>query len=346
MAGQRRGFVAVSSPDGRGKKGLRPSLQVTIGTAQRCPYCHEHLGSDSSDEALVACAECLTVFHEGCVAEGGGCTTLGCVHARPDLVQAPPAARSASSPRRPGALTAAALAVGLVGLGLGAWAALRPPDVVVIHGPEVLPPPPPPAPLAAPRIEYFDVGLAGDVVQIRAVVEGPTASLQGDHVFAARVNGVAIPLLAVGWRGSHRQVATELPRAQVLGESSTGTLPVELTIQTAAGVVSATRWVQVAPPPPSVIVVDLGPKLRLHADSVQTRDSTVDVRGFVDADGPVTITVRSAAGDVTWQAPAGAFHGTVTVGPRAGTYELVVRVRDRHGLEAHAVQRVEYLGSP
>lgn len=337
MAGQHRGFVAVSSRDGKGKRGLRPSLQVTIGTGQRCPYCHEHLGG-TDDESLVACAGCLTVFHEGCVAEGGGCTTMGCAHARPELVQTPPARRERSSVRgrRPAAPTVAALLAGLAGVGLGAWAVLRPPEPS---------PPPSPPPLAAPQIVTFDVGSDGDVVEVRAIlVEGPTHPATGDHVGVARVNGVPVPLLPVGWRGGHRQVTAELPRAQVFGEA-TGTLPVELTIQTAAGAVSATRWVRVDPPPARVIVVDRGPKLRLLTDSVQTRDSTVDVRGFVDADGPVTITVRSGAGAVTWQAPAGVFHGTVTVGPRAGTYDLGVHVRDRHGLEAHAVQRVEYLES-
>jgi len=79
-----RGFVAVSTAGSqKNKRSLSPALQVTIGTAQRCPFCHEHL-QGNEDDALVACAECLTVSHEGCVAEGGGgCTTLGCAHSRP-----------------------------------------------------------------------------------------------------------------------------------------------------------------------------------------------------------------------------------------------------------------------
>lgn len=334
MAGQPRGFVAVSSPDGKGKKGLRPALHVTIGTGQRCPYCHEHL---SGDDPLVACAECLTVFHAGCVTEGGGCTTMGCAHARPDVAPAPARSEQVARARRPAPLTVAALVVGLVGAGLGAWAALRPSPLIVDRWP-------PPPPVSAPQIVTFDASLAGDVLQVRAIVEATAGARAGDQVLAARINGIPVPLLPAGWRGGHHQVAADLPRRQVLGDA-TGSLPVELTILSAGPAVSATRWVRVEPPPPQVIVVERGPTLRLNAESVQTRDSMVDVRGFVDADGPVSITVRSPAGDVSWEAQPGAFYGTVTVGPRSGTYDLVVRVRDRHGREATAVQRVEYFAS-
>ncbi len=42
----------------------------------RCPYCHDHLTGEEPD--LVACERCLSVVHDECWLEHGGCPLLGC----------------------------------------------------------------------------------------------------------------------------------------------------------------------------------------------------------------------------------------------------------------------------
>lgn len=233
-----RGFVSVSS-SARSKRGLRPSLQVTIGTAQRCPFCHEHL---HTDDPLVACAECLTVFHEVCVDEGQVCTTLGCGRSRPDSppTSGPPPALAAERTARPLA-TAAALAVAFAGLGVASWTALKPPTVVIVQ------PPPPP------------------------VIHHP-----GPHV-------------------------VEVPVAQ-----------------------------------------SAAPRVELAFQSILTADPMVDVRGTIHAEGPVDLTLSTSSGDITLRQRPGPFVGTVTVGPGAGTHQVVVRIRDDLHREAVAVVNVQY----
>jgi hypothetical protein len=126
------GFVPVAS-SARPKQGLGPALQVTIGTAQRCPLCHDHLADDAP---LVACAACLTVAHGECVDESARCSTLGCGRA-PAQATAPVAAAPAS---RAWPLVALAACLGPT-IAVAALL-LRPvgrPDVIF-----VAPPPPPP----------------------------------------------------------------------------------------------------------------------------------------------------------------------------------------------------------
>jgi hypothetical protein len=323
--GQRRGFVAVSTA-GK-KRGLAPALEVTVGTGQRCPFCHEHL---QGDDALVACSDCLTVFHDACVAEGGGCTTMGCAHARPDLVDVSPAARVAARKQRgPRALLVLSMLMGAGGLGLGLWALLREP--VVPRPPiVVMPPPPPPPPKPALTIERFDVqhGDAFIDVEVRGAWPRGTTPL-------ATINGVPLPLVAVNDTWAEFRVVEPLPAPW----NRSGRCVLQLEVSYAGGPTStAVRWVETRPPSPPPAPVEL----TLAVQSIRTADSMVDVRGLVRADGPVTITVGTPAGDVSWESRPGPFQGTVTVGPRAGVYELVVRVRDRAGRESVAVQRVDY----
>lgn len=134
------GFVRVAS-SAAPKRGLGPALQVTIGTAQRCPLCH-----DALDDAapLVACAACLTVAHAECVDESARCSTLGCAAA-----PAVPVAAAAPAGRSWAVLAIAALAA--IGPSIAAAAALlRPvgaPDVIFVAPPTPPPPTPPPPPV-------------------------------------------------------------------------------------------------------------------------------------------------------------------------------------------------------
>ncbi len=135
------GFVRVTS-NAAPKRGLGPTLQVTIGTAQRCPLCHDHIADAAP---LVACAACLTVAHAECVDENARCSTLGCGRA-----QAEPAApvAAAAAPGRSGAVLAIA-ALAAIGPSIAAAAVLlRPvskPDVIFVS------PPAPPSPLPIPQ---------------------------------------------------------------------------------------------------------------------------------------------------------------------------------------------------
>lgn len=133
------GFVRVTSSDAP-KRGLGPALQVTIGTAQRCPLCHDQLDDAAP---LVACAACLTVAHAECVDESARCSTLGC--GRAPAAPAAPAVAAAPAGRSWALVAIAALAA--IGPSIAAAAILLQPvgkpDVIY-----VAPQPPPPAPVA------------------------------------------------------------------------------------------------------------------------------------------------------------------------------------------------------
>jgi hypothetical protein len=352
MSVRPRGFVAVSTAGSQKKRSLAPALQVTIGTGQRCPFCHEHLqaGGAGDDDALVACAECLTVSHEECVAEGGGgCTTMGCAHSRPEAIarasahSAPAPAPAAPAQRTSRALpaAAAALVAALAGVGL---VLIKPPTV--IEPPVVQP--------APPRISSFDVHVRGDVLVVRA--QGHATRTPGNAHLGhpeARVNGVLVPSASIGSLDgtSSWQVDVELPLEQVVGDRP-GSHPVELRFSAWGDSAAAQRLVRVeprvepVPPVREVIVVTppqlvtQGPKLTLDTPVVRTNQTEVEVSGFVDSDGPVQVTI----GDLTLQLPPGRFQTTVTVGPRPGTYPIGVRVRDARGRLATAEQRVEFVG--
>lgn len=128
------GFVRVTSSDAP-KRGLGPALQVTIGTAQRCPLCHDQLDDAAP---LVACAGCLTVAHAECVDESARCSTLGCgrAPAAPDA----PAVAAAPAGRSWALVAIAALAA--IGPSIAAAAILLQPKPDVIF----VAPPAPPAP--------------------------------------------------------------------------------------------------------------------------------------------------------------------------------------------------------
>jgi Prokaryotic RING finger family 1 len=49
--------------------------KVTLGSIQRCPFCHDDV---IPDDDLVACRRCGTPMHRECRGEGGTCGTLGC----------------------------------------------------------------------------------------------------------------------------------------------------------------------------------------------------------------------------------------------------------------------------
>lgn len=141
------GFVRVTS-SAAPKRGLGPALQVTIGTAQRCPLCHDQLAEDQDAAPLVACAACLTVAHAECVDENARCSTLGCGRAPPAAPAAlvAPVAPVAAPGRSWAVLAIAALAA--IGPSIAAAAVLlRPvakPDVIFVAPPA--PPAPPPLP--------------------------------------------------------------------------------------------------------------------------------------------------------------------------------------------------------
>lgn len=345
-----RGFVAVSTAGSqKNKRGLTPALQVTVGTAQRCPFCHEHLQTGGDDDALVACAECLTVSHEECVGEGGGgCTTLGCAHSRPEAIERAAAGSSpppapAVAPTRSHTIPAlvASLLVALGGFGL--YVALKTP----------IAPPPPPHLIAAPSVSSFDAHVRGDVLVVRSRGQASwdlgSASAPRLGPLQAWVNGVSVPMTwlgaTTGWT-----IDAELPLERVIGDRP-GAHSIELVVSAGGEMASSQRVVRVDPdatPPvreviivtPPEIVVAQGPTLRLDTPVVRTNQTEVEISGFVESDGPIQLTV----GDLTLQLQPGRFQTTVTVGPRPGTYPIGVRVRDARGRLATAEQRIEFVG--
>jgi hypothetical protein len=52
-----------------------PGLKVQLRSVADCPLCRETL---RGEESLAECGACLTVYHEECFTEFGGCATLGC----------------------------------------------------------------------------------------------------------------------------------------------------------------------------------------------------------------------------------------------------------------------------
>lgn len=351
MSTRHRGFVAVSTAGSQKKRSLTPALQVTIGTAQRCPFCHEHLQGGGDDDDLVACAECLTVSHAECVDEGGGgCTTMGCAHSRPEAIARAAAASAPAQPaaatRGPSALAAVLASLFLALGGFGLWVVLKQP----------IAPPPPPHLIAAPGISSFDAHVRGDVLVVRGQGQAAwdlgvaNASGMPSRVgpLQAWVNGVSVPMTwlgdTTGWK-----IDAELPLERVIGDQA-GAHSIELIVSSGGDRASAQRVVRVDPPvqPPPVRevivvrpteVVTQGPRLRLDTPVVRTNQTEVEVSGFVESDGPVQVTI----GDLTLQLPPGRFTTTVTVGPRRGVYPIGVRVRDARGRLATAEQRVEFV---
>lgn len=53
------------------------SAQARPAARERCPYCHDELGTAGVDER-VECAGCRTTHHAACLAELGRCTVMGC----------------------------------------------------------------------------------------------------------------------------------------------------------------------------------------------------------------------------------------------------------------------------
>jgi hypothetical protein len=74
-------LAAIASAYSR--KPVVPSIGTLVerylwldGKTPRCPYCHVDIAEGETD--LAACGRCKTLHHEGCFAEHGGCTLLGC----------------------------------------------------------------------------------------------------------------------------------------------------------------------------------------------------------------------------------------------------------------------------
>ncbi|RMG10538.1 MAG: hypothetical protein D6731_17275 [Planctomycetota bacterium] len=45
------------------------------GSGQRCPFCHDGLSGTTR-----TCRSCEATYHDECLAEAGGCVTLGCAN--------------------------------------------------------------------------------------------------------------------------------------------------------------------------------------------------------------------------------------------------------------------------
>ena len=56
-------------------------IKVTAKGQVRCPYCHDHL--EGEQRACRSCPGCRAIYHDDCLMESEGCTTLGCVHLGP-----------------------------------------------------------------------------------------------------------------------------------------------------------------------------------------------------------------------------------------------------------------------